>query len=319
MILLHRRNNLIWRLRTACSFLGASVALFSSIPSATAQETQAAEPVVITELLDPNFIESATKPNETLIAVGRSFGPWTVDLGNVGLHVGQFETPLGFGNVVDVNGTRAGSFYQTVNVIPGKTYTVRFLMSGNWSSNPDRPRNLSLRFGTQRVAWSMSRPTGWSPTNMQWVERTADFVASGNRAAIRFSSDSSGIANGALVARVEVHPKEEAPGPLSSTRVPLPDNLADFVQDHGKAILLGKALFWDMQVGGDGRTACATCHWNAGADIRVKNSDAPGAGGGIFGHQLPAGPALRAAALAGFSGGNKGRSAEDFPFHKLQN
>ncbi|MFM7057700.1 MAG: cytochrome c peroxidase [Planctomycetota bacterium] len=307
------------RLWTACTTLGATAALLSTASTASAQEPVAAEPAVITELLDPNFIESATRPNETLISAGRSFGPWTVDLGNVGLHVGQFETPLGFGNVVDVNGTRAGSFYQTVNVIPGKTYTVRFLMSGNWTSNPDRPRNLSLRFGTQRVSWSMSRPTGWSPTNMQWVERTADFYASANRAAIRFSSDSSGISDGAVVARVEVHPKEQAPGPLSSTRVPLPDNLADFVQDKEKAILLGKALFWDMQVGGDGRTACATCHWNAGADIRVQNSDAPGAGGGTFGHQTSAGPALRAAALAAFRGGNKTLSPADFPFHRLQN
>lgn len=317
MVRLPRCNNLIRQLRTVCSALGATAALVS--PLAIAQEPAAVEPAVITELLDPNFIESATKPNETLISVGRSFGPWTVDLGNVGLHVGQFETPLGFGNVVDVNGTRAGSFYQTVNVIPGNTYTVRFLMSGNWTSNPDRPRGLSLRFGTQRVSWSMSRPTGWSRTNMQWVERTADFVASGTRAAIRFSSDSSGLADGAVVARVEVHPKENAPGPLSSTRVPLPDNLADFVQDKDKAILLGKSLFWDMQVGGDGRTACATCHWNAGADIRLRNSDAPGAGGGIFGHQTTAGPALRAAALAAFRGGNKTQTPDSFPFHRLQN
>ncbi len=36
-------------------------------------------------------------------------------------------------------------------------------------------------------------------------------------------------------------------------------------------IVLGKALFWDVQVGSDGRTACATCHFHAGADHRVTN------------------------------------------------
>ena len=32
------------------------------------------------------------------------------------------------------------------------------------------------------------------------------------------------------------------------------------------AIQLGKALFWDMQVGSDGIQACATCHFRAGAE-----------------------------------------------------
>lgn len=40
--------------------------------------------------------------------------------------------------------------------------------------------------------------------------------------------------------------------------------------------VLGKALFWDMQVGGDGIQACASCHFNAGADNRVVNQINPG-------------------------------------------
>ena len=36
------------------------------------------------------------------------------------------------------------------------------------------------------------------------------------------------------------------------------------------ARVLGKALFWDMNVGSDG-TACATCHYHAGADERSRN------------------------------------------------
>ncbi|WP_344953388.1 hypothetical protein [Zobellella aerophila] len=39
---------------------------------------------------------------------------------------------------------------------------------------------------------------------------------------------------------------------------------------------LGKALFWDMQVGSDGITACASCHYHAGADHRTKNQISPG-------------------------------------------
>src|SRR5262245_13101900 len=62
------------------------------------------------------------------------------------------------------------------------------------------------------------------------------------------------------------------PGPLGNVTVPLPPTLSTYVKDTNKAIALGKALFWDMQVGSDGRTACATCHFHAGADVRTKNA-----------------------------------------------
>ena len=41
------------------------------------------------------------------------------------------------------------------------------------------------------------------------------------------------------------------------------------------AIVLGKALFWDQQVGSDGQ-ACASCHFSAGADPRLRNVLTPG-------------------------------------------
>lgn len=61
--------------------------------------------------------------------------------------------------------------------------------------------------------------------------------------------------------------------------VPEPSNLAAWVRDRPAAIALGKALFWDAQVGGDGQTACASCHYQAGADVRVTNTASPGANG----------------------------------------
>jgi hypothetical protein len=42
------------------------------------------------------------------------------------------------------------------------------------------------------------------------------------------------------------------------------------------AVALGKALFWDMQVGSDGLVSCATCHFNAGADSRPGTRSARG-------------------------------------------
>jgi cytochrome c peroxidase len=66
------------------------------------------------------------------------------------------------------------------------------------------------------------------------------------------------------------------PGDLRAVQVPLPPNLGDFIADRDAAIALGKALFWDMQVGSDGVQACASCHFRAGADPRSKNQLSPG-------------------------------------------
>jgi cytochrome c peroxidase len=74
--------------------------------------------------------------------------------------------------------------------------------------------------------------------------------------------------------------------PLAAVAVPRPSG-GDVV-DNAAAIRLGKALFWDTQVGGDGQIACATCHSHAGTDNRTRNVLNPGpdgifASGGVTG------------------------------------
>src|SRR5688572_24761653 len=66
------------------------------------------------------------------------------------------------------------------------------------------------------------------------------------------------------------------PAPLSTVPIPEPSNLGDFVRDRAAALVLGKALFWEMQVGSDGIQSCASCHFHAGADSRAKNQITPG-------------------------------------------
>ncbi|MBI4870583.1 MAG: VCBS repeat-containing protein [Candidatus Riflebacteria bacterium] len=63
---------------------------------------------------------------------------------------------------------------------------------------------------------------------------------------------------------------------LQGVVIPPPSNLATYVRNQTAAIQLGKAFFWDMQVGSDGIQACASCHYQAGADIRHKNQVNPG-------------------------------------------
>jgi cytochrome c peroxidase len=67
------------------------------------------------------------------------------------------------------------------------------------------------------------------------------------------------------------------------------------------ARILGKAFFWDMQAGSDGRTACATCHFHAFADARIINSSAPDAAATTF-NTFTA---------------NTTRTSDDFPLYSL--
>ena len=74
--------------------------------------------------------------------------------------------------------------------------------------------------------------------------------------------------------------------PLGQIAVVLPSNLFQFVKNQTAAVQLGKAFFWDMQVGSDGIQACATCHFANGVDRRLKNTLNPGTRGGdtVFGN-----------------------------------
>jgi cytochrome c peroxidase len=89
--------------------------------------------------------------------------------------------------------------------------------------------------------------------------------------------------------------------PLNQIAVPEPPNLFQFVKSKPAAIMLGKALFWDMQVGSDGVQACGSCHFSAGADNRLKNSVNPG-----FDNTFEV------------RGPNQTLQPGDFPFHLVQ-
>jgi hypothetical protein len=87
--------------------------------------------------------------------------------------------------------------------------------------------------------------------------------------------------------------------PLGTVPVPRPQNLGQFVKDESAGVALGKALFWDMQVGSDSVTACASCHFDAGADSRSKNQLNP-----LVGPFVVHNP-------------NYQLTPSDFPFHRL--
>lgn len=87
-----------------------------------------------------------------------------------------------------------------------------------------------------------------------------------------------------------------------------PSNENDYVRSREAAIQLGKALFWDMQVGSDGVQSCGTCHFHAGADNRRKNQLNPN-------HLGPQGFEAKLDLRAV----NTELTVGDFPLHKLAN
>ena len=82
---------------------------------------------------------------------------------------------------------------------------------------------------------------------------------------------------------------DDYPASLGSMWVPEPTHLDEFVRDREWAVALGKALFWDVAVGSDGQTACATCHGHAGVDPRTINTVHPGFNGLFDGGVGPGG------------------------------
>ena len=87
---------------------------------------------------------------------------------------------------------------------------------------------------------------------------------------------------------------------------PLLPETDGIVRDEEWLVALGKALFWDVNVGSDG-VACATCHFAGGADIRWRNTIHPGPDG-VFGHEGLAHPVGSA---------NEPLQADAFPLYEL--
>lgn len=100
---------------------------------------------------------------------------------------------------------------------------------------------------------------------------------------------------------------------LKNVSVPGPSDseLNEYIKDKNAALVLGKTLFWDMQVGSDGIQTCATCHFHAGADSRSKNQISPGL--------LRVNQDLSLNGDSTFQTGKPNYQLQpgDFPFHKL--
>src|SRR5215470_3921637 len=93
---------------------------------------------------------------------------------------------------------------------------------------------------------------------------------------------------------------------LTTVKTPDSSNFKKFVQDRKALLVLGKALFWDQQLGSD-KQSCATCHYHAGADARSLNQLNPG----FRDQNFPGGDTQFTPPF----GPNYQLTTTDFPFH----
>lgn len=290
--------------------------------------------VVLEPVKDGSFntLPAGTSPNGIwTVPAGSSFGAWKVTQGPVRFYQQggtTFKDVTHKGNAVEVVpgpwNTR-GTITQTFQTAKGEEYTVLFCYAGQFSNNNYGKRvNLKVRRGADNIEFGSmvwtdnTKPANWSFSNVVWKQAEYRFIAQSDTTKLEFFTDQlTTQKEGMLITRVQTF--GAPPKKLWRHEAPLPRDLDKFVKDRNRAILLGKALFWDMQVGSDGRTACATCHQASGIDQRTVNTLHPGAPGSTFGPQLPGQAELGAAALAKFRGANATVKALDFPFHRVKN
>src|SRR4028118_36971 len=138
----------------------------------------------------------------------------------------------------------------------------------------------------------------------KWLKRTSHIMTIATVVAVAI------LAGHTASAQIPPRP----PNPLASLKtvaVSEPPNLGDFVKDKSAAIALGKALFWDLQVGSNGLMSCASCHFHAGADSRDKNQLSPGL------LRVTASGEADPDITFNAGGPNSVLQPADFPFHKL--
>src|SRR6266536_1951960 len=105
-------------------------------------------------------------------------------------------------------------------------------------------------------------------------------------------------------------PPPSIPASLDTVPVPPVAGIEQYIQDQASAIALGKALFWDTAVGSDGQ-ACASCHFQAGADNRIKNQINQGT---LRQDDPTSGTTFNQTATGARSGPNYTMRVGDFPF-----
>jgi len=121
-----------------------------------------------------------------------------------------------------------------------------------------------------------------------------------------------------ILSAQQTHAKAFGPMPIPLNNLTVPevpglfDGSSPIIVNKEAAIALGKALFWDTNVGSDGM-ACGSCHFHAGADRRTKNQLHPGGASTSIENKL-----FNLSATDNETGANHTLTHSLFPFHQKE-
>ncbi|MGF1547930.1 MAG: choice-of-anchor C family protein, partial [Thiotrichales bacterium] len=124
----------------------------------------------------------------SVLGEGYQFGGWTVDRNSVDLLAGWCKTPGG-GQSIDLNGNQgAGAISQSFATEPGKTYTLTFLLAGNFERSTTDVHGVEVAIGSNRSTFEFERPEGWSRNDMGWQTKAVTFTADSELTTLSFNS-----------------------------------------------------------------------------------------------------------------------------------
>ncbi|MBM3757085.1 MAG: DUF1929 domain-containing protein [Acidobacteria bacterium] len=214
------------------------------------------------------FYNGATKLGEDLVAP-YSFVWSGIAAGNYTITARAIDTQGLFTDAsVNVSVTSAGNAAPTVSIVSrlsGAMFTAAADVVFNvTAADPDNNlQKVELFNGAVKVGELTAAPFTFTVLNL----------AAGTYSFSARATDFPGLSTTHAITIRVVNRQIQS---LRGVPVPDPAAINSYIKNRPAAVALGKALFWDMQVSSDGAVACASCHFHAGADLRLKNQMNPG-------------------------------------------
>ncbi len=146
-----------------------------------------ASPAFATNLITNGSFEQgpAAVSFATFSAGSTAITGWTIASGSVD-HINSYWNASAGNRSIDMNGNGPATLSQTINTIAGRSYTLRFDVSGN----PDTTTLRSMNYSAGSLTGSYSTLAVNRP--LVWVPVSATFVASSPNTLVSFAATSAG-------------------------------------------------------------------------------------------------------------------------------
>ena len=148
-----------------------------------------------TAVASPNLIvnggfESSTfsGPFTTYSAGSTSLSGWTIKTGSIDLINTYWQNASGSNYSIDLSGNEDGVISQELNTTVNQTYSVSFSLAGN-PDDPDVNEKIKfLQVGLSNGPFYTFDTTGQTKTNMGWVTKSFEFIATDTTSKLFFAS-----------------------------------------------------------------------------------------------------------------------------------